>query len=404
MASTLFFFTEMYPYGKGEAFIENEIRHLCKKFAKVIIIPAQEISELDIQREIPANAFVCYLSNVSRLKLLQLLPQNILIVIEAFWKEFFSTRKDFGKKLINLKRYISSILWAIKINANLEQKFKGVDARYYSYWLNNGAIALSLRKIKNADIEFIARVHGYDLYHEQSESGIVIFQQLNCYEAKYVLPVSENGRKYLSDIKPEFASKFISSYLGVPDRGTSISSNSISEFVIVSCSFMHPIKRIHLIVESLMLLTLNVKWIHLGGGPEMLRIKELCKHLPGNISANLTDDLTNSEIIEFYQRNHVDLFIHLSETEGIPVAIMEAISFGIPVLATDVGGVGEIVNAQTGCLVREDISPTEVASEIMKFISSSKNTPEFRSGVRKYWYHNFNADINYDKFIDKYLL
>ncbi|MBL3200697.1 glycosyltransferase, partial [Klebsiella pneumoniae] len=48
-------------------------------------------------------------------------------------------------------------------------------------------------------------------------------------------------------------------------------------------------------------------------------------------------------IISFFAANPVHLFLNLSTMEGIPVSIMEAISFGIPVVATDVGAVSEIV-------------------------------------------------------------
>ena len=44
----------------------------------------------------------------------------------------------------------------------------------------------------------------------------------------------------------------------------------------------------------------------------------------------------------------VDLFLTVSANEGIPVSIMEAQSFGIPVIATDVGGISEIVNNVNG--------------------------------------------------------
>ncbi|MDR6566553.1 glycosyltransferase [Chitinophaga ginsengisegetis] len=403
MQRTLFFFTELYPYGKGESFIENEIGYLCKEFSKVVIVPSQPVSHADTMREIPPNASVYTVDDVSKTELLLLLPNNVLTIIKAFTKEFFSTREGFFRKIRNIKRYVSNILRAINLNSHLDQDFNDADACYYSYWMNNGALALSIRKIKNADIEFIVRVHGYDLYNERSESGIVIFQQLNCYQAKYVLPVSDHGRKYLANIKPAFSSKFITSHLGVPDRGINFNRSPTSEFVIVSCSFMHPIKRIHLIVEALMQVKLNIKWIHLGGGPEMPRIKELCRYLPKNISAELPGNLTNSEIIEFYQHNPVDLFIHLSETEGIPVAIMEAVSFGIPVLATDVGGVGELVNEQTGILVRESITPFEVVQEITQFFSSDRISPAFRASVKKYWYNHFNAELNYQAFINEYL-
>jgi len=51
------------------------------------------------------------------------------------------------------------------------------------------------------------------------------------------------------------------------------------------------------------------------------------------------------------------LFINTSSSEGIPVSMMEAQSFGIPILAMDVGGVREIVGPQTGRLLQQDDPP-----------------------------------------------
>lgn len=52
-----------------------------------------------------------------------------------------------------------------------------------------------------------------------------------------------------------------------------------------------------------------------------------------------------------YSEHPVDVFINLSTNEGVPVSIMEAISFDIPIVATDVGGTSEIVTDETGILV-----------------------------------------------------
>lgn len=41
----------------------------------------------------------------------------------------------------------------------------------------------------------------------------------------------------------------------------------------------------------------------------------------------------------------------MSDSEGIPVSIMEAMSFGIPVIARNVGGMSEIVNEENGLLL-----------------------------------------------------
>ena len=50
----------------------------------------------------------------------------------------------------------------------------------------------------------------------------------------------------------------------------------------------------------------------------------------------------------------MDYFINLSDSEGIPVSIMEAMSVGIPIIARDVGGNREIVTNNNGCLLEGD--------------------------------------------------
>ena len=46
-----------------------------------------------------------------------------------------------------------------------------------------------------------------------------------------------------------------------------------------------------------------------------------------------------------------DAFVLASNNEGLPVAVMEALALGLPIVATDVGGVPEAVNESNGVLV-----------------------------------------------------
>ena len=100
----------------------------------------------------------------------------------------------------------------------------------------------------------------------------------------------------------------------------------------------------------------------------------------------------------------VNLFINVSELEGIPVSLMEAISFGIPIIGCDICGVPEIVNEQTGLLLEKDFDVKEAAAKIELFLGSKASDINFRKGVKLFWNENFNADKNYPEFINKYLL
>ena len=87
-------------------------------------------------------------------------------------------------------------------------------------------------------------------------------------------------------------------------------------------------------------------------------------NIRNNIKINFLGKLEKEKVMNFYLTNHVDLFLNTSISEGIPVSIMEAISFGIPILATNVGGTKEIVNNTTGFLIDAEFKPENIAEII----------------------------------------
>ena len=69
-----------------------------------------------------------------------------------------------------------------------------------------------------------------------------------------------------------------------------------------------------------------------------------------------TGPISNNKVFELYRTTPIDLFINVSKSEGIPVSIMEALSVSIPVLATNCGGIEEIVNNEVGYIISSDPS------------------------------------------------
>ena len=100
----------------------------------------------------------------------------------------------------------------------------------------------------------------------------------------------------------------------------------------------------------------------------------------------------------------MDVFVHLSHLEGgVAIAIQEAASFGIPVIATDSGGVREIMRPGTGVLLPRMATAREVAEQLNGFKDGPMYTVEFREGVRRTWNENFNAQVTFHRFVDRIL-
>lgn len=89
----------------------------------------------------------------------------------------------------------------------------------------------------------------------------------------------------------------------------------------------------------------------IGDGPCINDIKALVTNV--GLSQRVTFWGARSDVPELLARSQV--FVLISKWEGLPVSILEAMRAGLPVVASDVGGVREVViNGETGFLVPND--------------------------------------------------
>lgn len=272
---------------------------------------------------------------------------------------------------------------------------------FYSYWANNSALAIILLKNQFPSIQ-ICRAHGGDLYEYRQKNNYLPFREILVKNLTRMYPVSIHGEQYLkSFFKYSFDLAIERSYLGTIQPVTTPIGKSV-RFTVVSCSSLISLKRIHLIIESIALLTQHISWIHFGDGPLKAALATLAQEklsTKQNIEFTFKGFVSNAELIDFYAHNHVDVFINTSQYEGIPVSMMEAQSFGIPIIGTDVGAVGEIVTPQTGKLIPEDATPEVIADNIRFILSQSpEQTLLLRLACKAHWEANFKAANNFSTF------
>ena len=196
-------------------------------------------------------------------------------------------------------------------------------------------------------------------------------------------------------------------YLGsihrVPGRLAPASGDGVLR--IVSCSSAVKVKRIDLILQAVALYQGPIHWTHIGGGPLLDALRqEAEKRLAGNPakSVSFTGAVTNRQVQEYYAMHPVDLFVNVSASEGLPVSIMEAMSYGIPVVATDVGGTGEIVTKETGFLLEKDFSPRELCDVLRAYVVRAEAEKEkFRTRAREMWQAQFDGEVNTLAFLNR---
>ena len=257
-------------------------------------------------------------------------------------------------------------------------------------------MAYILPFIHNKDKK-IVRFHRTDLYADLRPHQYIPFRKEVFESLNKAVFISKQGLEYAKKNFGQYKFSAYCSYLGTKDHGISKIKNEDGVIHILSCSNVVPVKRVSLILKSLLLIPDRpIQWTHIGGGKGFNALQQQLQQLPANLTVNLTGAITNREVIGHYLHHPVDIFV--SASEGLPVSIMEAISFNIPVIATNVGGTNEIVTSESGVLLDPHFSAQELADQIVRVYEHKD-----RFHPRRLWEEKFNAGKNYPRFISQIL-
>ena len=280
------------------------------------------------------------------------------------------------------------------------------DTIYYSFWFDNWTTSLAILKKNKKINNFFTLAHGYDLYEYRTPvTKKIAYRWFQLKYVSKVFSVSKIGENYLKEKYPMYSSKISTAYLQTNYSGSN--PFNPTNFVLVTCANFNPVKRLDLIPKILEKITVPVKWVYIGSLENMderqskfLMEVEILKNKNSLITVEIMGSLTNEEVLDFYKKQSISALLSVSESEGLPYSMMEAISFGIPIISTNVGGCSEIVNQNTGVLFDANFKFQEAANSIMSFLKSEKHTSEFRKGVVHFWENNFSK--NESKFLKKF--
>ncbi len=403
----LILFTASYPFVRGNeaSFLNIEAEHLLKEFDRVVVVPET------IKESIPVNhpgvevdtSYAKLFSTSGNWQLTKLsFSSRILLrgIQEAEFPRF--SPKAWRRMIAFTGKAELTRLWATDFL--LRRGFDPSTCLFYTYWLDSASAGIELVREKFPPIKLISRAHGYDIYEEEYYNPPFWPCRRTTLESiNRVYADSYTGTDYLKSRYKIFAHKFETSLLGVRDPGFRTEPSTDSVFRIVSCSRISPEKRVELLLEGVAAAARlrpdqKFEWHHFGNGDQRANLQQRTDAtFPKNAKAYLPGFSDGNVLMDFYRNNPIDVFVNSSNTEGTSVAIMEAMSCGIPILATSVGGNVEIVSEQNGRLIRADASAEDFAAGLLAFVDDPEPLAK-REGSRQKWFAEYNADVNFPEF------
>lgn len=406
--------TDGFPYGVGEPWLEDE-QNYWHGFDRIYVAPIQLPQNVKAGEHRKLAAGVKLLmpvvtDNIARYKVL---------FGHGIWR--YDLRQELFMLLktgrLNLARVRSafllvadSCLQASSILRQLRQDGLSPtdEVVCYAYWMYEPAYTAVLLSEAIPMASCVTRCHGYDIYEERNVMSYLSMRTSIFSCMKKIFCICEQGRNYLREHYKFDYTKITIAHLGSNDYGVQKYQRQKERFNIVSCSYLIPVKRVHLIADAVKLFALRqpevkVQWTHYGNGELFEELMDRAKNnSPQNLSVDFTGVLPHEELLRILFSKETDIFINSSSSEGVPVSIMEALSMGIPALAPDVGGISELIcSNRNGYLLNVDLTAEEIATTLERiYLMPDEQYMSLRAGARESWQMNWNSATNYQLFAD----
>ena len=201
-----------------------------------------------------------------------------------------------------------------------------------------------------------------------------IYQRIIC--------VSEGASDKLRAWMPDVSGKLRVIYNGIDlDRFSPVDSKKLDDdFTIVSVGSLTPQKNYFTAIRVFSELSArghsNLRYLIAGSGKLESELRTTVESL--GVSGNVELLGNVSDIPVFLQK--ADLFFMPSSWEGFGIAAVEAMASGIPVIASDVQGIREVVGSDSSCGLLVDADSVSEMADAVEYLLAKKGRAREMSG------------------------
>ena len=255
---------------------------------------------------------------------------------------------------------------------------------------------------KSLNLPVIFTAHGWAFTEGVSAKKQKIYAYLERFLAKlsdHIITVSEYDRQHGFKYQVGSPELVETIHNGVPDirMPTTKESNAVIKLIMVA-RFEDPKDQLFLI-QSLLKLPKHLNWQidFLGDGPNLQKCKDLVEN--NNLESKIIFHGQSFKVKEFL--NQADVFVLISNYEGFPLTILEAMSTSLPIIASDVGGINESVTSINGYLIPKG-NLEILTHSIIELIINRDLRQQMGENSRRLYEEQFSFNIMLKKTLDIY--
>ena len=374
----------------SETFILREMDEIERQGWTIVLFPLicqqPEITHAEVQKWMKRRNCIPYMNSNVFISLVKKFLKNPFRFAHVLSSIFFWNLPSPNFLIRALILFPKSILMADIIE---KENIKHIHVHYGTH---PALCAYIIHKFTG--VSYSITLHSHDIY----DNHTMLKQKLNA--AKFLVTISLFNIDYLSrNLGDWVRNKTFMIHCGVNTKEykstETILKNYLQSYKILQIGSLHWKKGQSYLLRAIKILTSEIESVQvniIGEGKERRKLEKLINEL------NLTDKVfllgakTQSEVKNFL--SSADCYLQTSVSEGIPVALMEALACELPVISTEITGIPELViHRTTGLLIPP--KNEEAIAEAIKFLMANPSLAKnYGEAGRKHVEQHFDLQKN----------
>lgn len=385
----ILYITSHFPFGKSEVWAINEFNSICTHKKELIIFPKTGKGEIINEDAIKFKPNVIDL------------PFMNFSIFFCFSKwcifrmpTIFRLMYEISNQSNSISDFFKGIVLLPKTIKLTEILAKKQVEHIHSFSLTSSAIVASLLSYITK-IPWSYTLHTSEIVNVNYKKSIFYYSS----RALFCRTISERTKQDLIEfIGPKLSQKVFKIHLGVDISKVIKFERRLNEIIQIATPAELASRKGHVYaLEACRDLIrkgfVNFKWFFYGSGPLKLELEKKINEYNLTQHCFLIGNIDHKHLLGYYNQDKIDIVVLSSVStevpEGIPVSLMEAMSYAIPVIATNCGGTNELVDGETGILIDEH-DYIAISNSIIRLITDE----DLRKTISKNGVEKVSRDFN----------